>query len=81
MTSWQMGLPTPVLASESIVVWIKANTKLGIMSMKMDDARVQEYVVILDQATNGCVNTRIQRDSAVRLNVTLCNVSRKYSKK
>ena len=35
--------------------------------MKIDDTTVYEYVMILDEATYGGVNTRIQRDSAVRL--------------
>ena len=63
----QMGLPTPVIASESIVAWIKANNRLGIMKVKIDDTRVYEYVMILDEATYGGVNMRIQRDTAVRL--------------
>ena len=63
----QMGLPTPVIASESIVAWIKANNRLGVMKVKRDDTRVYEYVMILDEAMYGGVNMRIQRDSAVRL--------------
>ena len=63
----QMGLPTPVIASESIVAWIKANNRLRMMKLKIDDTRVYEYVMILDEATYGGIDLHIQRDSAVRL--------------
>ena len=63
----QTDLPTPVIASEGIVAWIKANNRLGIMKVKIDDRRVYEHVTILDEATYGGVDMRIQRESAVRL--------------
>ena len=49
----KMGLPTPMLANRSVKAWIKASDKLGIMGVKIDDARMRDYVVILDETTYG----------------------------
>ena len=56
----KMGLPTPMLANRSVKAWIKASDKLGIMGVKIDDARMRDYVVILDETTYGSISTRSQ---------------------
>ena len=63
----QMDLSAPVIASEGIVAWIKANFRLGRMKVKKNDRKLYEYVRILDEAAYGGVDMRIQRESAVRL--------------
>ena len=63
----RMGLPTPMLANRSVKAWIKASDKLGIMGVKIDDARMRDYVVILDETTYGSISTRMQSDIDVRL--------------
>ena len=63
----KMGLPTPMLANRRVKAWIKASDKLGIMGVKKDDARMRDYVVILDETTYGSICTRMQRDIDVRM--------------
>ena len=63
----KMGLPTPMLAYRSVKAWIKASDKLGIMGVKIDDARMRDYVVILVETTYGSISTRMQRDIDVRM--------------
>ena len=63
----KMGLPTPMLANRSAKAWIKASDKLGIMGVKIDDARMRDYVVILDKTTYGSISTRMNRDIDVRM--------------
>ena len=53
----KQNLPTKVLSHKSIFAWIRANTKLGVLSTGGHD-----YVVIFDEPVYGAANTRVQHD-------------------